>query len=233
MQSSDEGDDKAVVKEYFNNTGFDRWKRIYSDDGSVNAVQLDIRTGHQQTVDRILSWIDEDQRPAQSQTFCDAGCGVGSLATPLASRGAIVAASDISEAMVTEARERANRKLGAKAGLITFTTNDLEEISGSYDTVCCIDVMIHYPTEKLFDMLAHLTSIAKSRMIVTFAPSTLLLGALKSVGNLFPGPSKATRAYLHKESDVVDCLEKLGWTVQRTDFIRSKFYFSKIIEVTR
>ena len=29
----------------FNNDGFDRWSRIYSEDGEVNSVQLDIRNG--------------------------------------------------------------------------------------------------------------------------------------------------------------------------------------------
>jgi len=42
-------DDKTIVREYFNSTGFDRWQRIYGD-GEVNKVQLDIRTGHQQTI---------------------------------------------------------------------------------------------------------------------------------------------------------------------------------------
>ena len=53
-------DDKAQVSTYFNNEGFDRWNRIYSEDGEVNSVQLDIRTGHQITVDKVLGWVDED-----------------------------------------------------------------------------------------------------------------------------------------------------------------------------
>ena len=43
-------DDKTIVKDYFNVTGFDRWRRIYGD-GEVNNVQKDIRIGHQQTID--------------------------------------------------------------------------------------------------------------------------------------------------------------------------------------
>jgi hypothetical protein len=42
-----------VVKEYFNTAGFERWNKIYSDSDEVNKVQLDIRTGHQQTVDKV------------------------------------------------------------------------------------------------------------------------------------------------------------------------------------
>lgn len=33
-------DDKSEVEEYFNNEGFNRWNRIYSEDGEVNAVQV-------------------------------------------------------------------------------------------------------------------------------------------------------------------------------------------------
>jgi len=45
--------DKEEVREYFTNTGFGRWNKIYSDDDSVNAVQKDIREGHAKTVDTV------------------------------------------------------------------------------------------------------------------------------------------------------------------------------------
>ena len=79
-------DDKAEVEEYFNNEGFNRWSRIYSDDGEVNTVQLDIREGHAQTVDKVLGWVDADGSAKRGETFADAGCGVGSLSLPLAQR---------------------------------------------------------------------------------------------------------------------------------------------------
>ncbi|KAA8490810.1 Magnesium protoporphyrin IX methyltransferase, chloroplastic [Porphyridium purpureum] len=225
-------DDKKEVEEYFNNTGFERWNKIYSEDAEVNNVQKDIRTGHNQTIQRILAWIDADG-DAQYKTFCDAGCGVGSLAIPLTQRGAIVSASDISAAMVKEARERADVQLGDKAMNVSFAVSDLENLSGSYDTVFCIDVMIHYPDEKLKEMISHLSNCAERRMIITFAPYTILLGMLKSFGSLFPGPSKATRAYLHSESYVEGILKELGWQVKRRDFVKSKFYFSTILEAVK
>lgn len=83
-------DDKKEVVEYFDNEGFNRWSRIYSDDGEVNSVQLDIRIGHAQTVDKVLRWVDADNSAKNGETFCDAGCGVGSLSIPLAQRGAQV-----------------------------------------------------------------------------------------------------------------------------------------------
>jgi magnesium-protoporphyrin O-methyltransferase len=80
-------DDKTEVREYFNSEGFNRWNKIYSESEDVNAVQLDIRTGHDQTIQKILNWIQADGDIA-GKTVCDCGCGVGSLAIPLAQMGA-------------------------------------------------------------------------------------------------------------------------------------------------
>ncbi len=223
-------DDKIVVKEYFNATGFDRWRRIYGD-GEVNKVQLDIRTGHQQTVDTVLSWLNADGNLADL-SICDAGCGVGSLSIPLAEAGAKVNASDISEKMVGEAKERAKQILGNPDNP-TFAVQDLEALSGSYHTVICLDVLIHYPQDKAAQMIAHLASLAESRLILSFAPKTLALSLLKKIGEFFPGPSKATRAYQHREADIVKILENNGFSIQRNAMTSTRFYFSRLVEATR
>ena len=74
--------EKNEVKEYFNGTGFDRWNRIYSKSDDVNRVQKNIRIGHQKTVDDVIKWIKKYPELSK-MTFCDAGCGVGSLTIPL------------------------------------------------------------------------------------------------------------------------------------------------------
>ena len=79
--------EKQEVKGYFETTGFDRWNRIYSESDDVNKVQRNIRIGHQKTVDEVLSWIEESGE-FRDASFCDAGCGVGSLSLPLAAMGA-------------------------------------------------------------------------------------------------------------------------------------------------
>ena len=223
-------DDKTIVREYFNSTGFDRWKRIYGD-GEVNKVQLDIRNGHQQTVDTVIGWLKADNNLADL-SICDAGCGVGSLSIPLATDGAKVYASDISEKMVTEAKDRALQTLGNNENP-TFAVQDLESLNGSYHTVICLDVLIHYPQEKADEMISHLCSLAQSRIILSFAPKTCALTLLKKIGSFFPGPSKATRAYLHREVDVVKILENNGFSVQRQSMTRTRFYFSRLLEATR
>lgn len=223
-------DDKTVVREYFNAIGFDRWRRIYGD-GEVNKVQLDIRQGHQQTVDTLLDWLKSDGNLA-GLSICDAGCGVGSLSIPLAQAGAKVYASDISEKMVGEAKERAKTTLG-HGDNPTFAVQDLETLSGRYNTVVCLDVLIHYPQEKAAEMIAHLASLAESRLILSFAPKTFAYSLLKKIGDFFPGPSKATRAYLHREADIIKILQNNGFTIKRQGMTSTRFYFSRMLEATR
>jgi magnesium-protoporphyrin O-methyltransferase len=115
----------------------------------------------------------------------------------------------------------------------TFAVQDLESLSGSYHTVICLDVLIHYPQDKAADMIQHLSSLAESRLILSFAPKTCAYTLLKKIGEFFPGPSKTTRAYLHKESNIVKILEANGWQVQRNAMTKTQFYFSRILEVTK
>ena len=268
-------DDKAEVEEYFNNEGFNRWNRIYSEDGEVNKVQLDIRTGHAMTVEKVLGWVDQDGTAKAGETFCDAGCGVGSLAIPLATRGATVRCEPIAmrprpraqcgachepsvpsvhprrwtrrtsvrpcrrrppaapllraclsaprSARATSRRSpgsttrclplspRAHRpvrgrgavgrawvELRSSAGAIGYHpgptptptpcsctrpqaasryTHPLSSPSAHFPSpavmqVTCIDVMIHYPPEKMAEMVKHLGSVADKRLIISFAPDT-------------------------------------------------------------
>jgi magnesium-protoporphyrin O-methyltransferase len=223
-------DDKTVVREYFNATGFDRWQRIYGN-GEVNKVQLDIRKGHQQTVNTLLTWLNDDGN-LEGLTCCDAGCGVGSLAIPLAQAGAQVYASDISAKMVEEAQKRAEATLKGE-NLPTFEVKDLEALEGRYHTVICLDVLIHYPQDQVQSMIKHLGSMAESRLVLSFAPKTLCYSLLKKVGEFFPGPSKTTRAYLHREADIIQTLESQGWTIERKAMTKTQFYFSKLIEAVR
>ena len=55
-------------------------------------------------------------------------------------------------------------------------------------------MMIHYPEDKMAQMVEGLASHADERLIISFAPNTWYYRALKSFGELFPGPSKTTRA---------------------------------------
>ena len=226
--STETAAEKAVVQAYFNSTGFERWNRIYSDSSEVNRVQRNIRIGHQKTVDNVLAWLQEQGNLA-GRSFCDAGCGVGSLSLPLAQLGAgSIAASDLSEAMVGEASRRA-----AEAGIATsqlqFSASDLESLEGRYDTVICLDVFIHYPQQPAEAMVRHLASMAENHLIVSFAPYTPLLAVLKKIGELFPGPSKTTRAYTLKEEGIVAAAAEAGFKPVRRSLNKAPFYFSRLL----
>jgi magnesium-protoporphyrin O-methyltransferase len=230
--STETAAEKAVVQAYFNSTGFERWNRIYSDSSEVNRVQRNIRIGHQKTVDNVLAWLQEQGNLA-GRSFCDAGCGVGSLSLPLAQLGAgSIAASDLSEAMVGEASRRA-----AEAGIATsqlqFSASDLESLEGRYDTVICLDVFIHYPQQPAEAMVRHLASMAENHLIVSFAPYTPLLAVLKKIGELFPGPSKTTRAYTLKEDGIVAAAAEAGFKPVRRSLNKAPFYFSRLIAFER
>ncbi len=224
--------EKAEVQAYFESTGFERWNRIYSDSEEVNRVQRNIRIGHQKTVDAVLAWL-QAQGDLAGRSFCDAGCGVGSLSLPLAALGAgSIAASDLSAAMVAEASRRA-----AAAGLpserLSFTTSDLESLQGRYDTVICLDVFIHYPQAAAEAMVRHLAAMAERQLIVSFAPYTPLLAVLKQIGQLFPGPSKTTRAYTLREVGIVAAAAEAGFQPVHRSLNQAPFYFSRLIAFER
>ena len=224
--------EKAEVKAYFESTGFERWNRIYSASDDVNKVQRNIRIGHQKTVDNVLTWLQE-QGGLESRSFCDAGCGVGSLTLPLAQLGASsIAASDLSAAMVQEADRRAG-ELGIKPGQISFLASDLESLEGRYDTVICLDVFIHYPQAPAEEMVRHLAGMADKHLIVSFAPYTPLLALLKGIGQLFPGPSKTTRAYTLREDGIVAAAAAAGFKPVRRSLNQAPFYFSRLVAFER
>ena len=131
--------------------------------------------------------------------------------------------------MATEAARRAE-EMGIKAD---FYTSDLESVTGNYDTVTCVDVAIHYPTEKMTEMVEHLCSLSNDRVFISFAPKTWYYVFLKKVGEMFPGPSKTTRAYLHEESVVREALARAGFEVARDEMTATNFYFSRLLEAKR
>ncbi|APB34285.1 Mg-protoporphyrin IX methyl transferase [Gloeomargarita lithophora Alchichica-D10] len=233
MKNTPPVDDKLVVKNYFNGTGFNRWRNIYGT-GEVNQVQADIRAGHQRTIATVLEWLPLD---LNGITIADVGCGTGSLTLPLAHRGAQVRASDISLKMVQEAKNQALSQRDFQSQFIDqkieFLVADLEELRGTYHTVICLDVLIHYPAQHAQKMLQHLASCATHRLIFSFAPKTLFYSALKKVGSLFPGASKATRAYLHPGPQMTQTITALGWNLRQCTQIKSRFYFACLLDFVR
>ena len=221
--------EKKEVQEYFNGTGFDRWKRIYSKTDDVNTVQKNIRKGHQKTVDDVIKWLTYSSE-IEKLTFCDAGCGVGSLTIPLLKLGVKdIKVSDISASMIDETKLRIKDE-GLNSNKIKFQVCDLENLTGVFDCVICLDVFIHYPQAVAEEMVKHLCDLSKSKLIVSFAPFTPLLAILKNIGKFFPGPSKTTRAYTLKESGIINAAKEKGFVVVQKKLNQAPFYFSQLIE---
>ncbi len=224
--------EKAEVTQYFNETGFERWNRIYSSSDDVNRVQRNIRIGHQKTINDVLSWVNESNN-INEINFCDAGCGVGSICIPLSLMGAgSIVASDISQSMIEETKKRAVTE-GVNMNKLSFLTSDLESLNGSFHTVICLDVFIHYPQDAAEDMVRHLCNLTENRLIVSFAPYTPLLAILKKIGQAFPGPSKTTRAYTLREKGIIKAAEACGFKLKRRKLNKAPFYFSQLLELQK
>ena len=122
--------EKSEVREYFNGTGFERWNKIYSKSDEINTVQKNIRKGHQKTVDDVVSYI-KNYPELTKKSYCDAGCGVGSLSIPLLKLGIKeLQVSDISSEMIKETKKRIN-ELGFNQALkdgIKFIANLMKSI---------------------------------------------------------------------------------------------------------
>ena len=221
--------EKIEVRKYFNGTGFERWKKIYSQSKEVNKVQKNIRKGHQKTVDDVIFYVKQ-YPDLRMKTFCDAGCGVGSLAIPLLKLGIKnLQLSDISSEMIKETKKRIEEK-GLNKRSVKFETCDLEKLKGYFDVVICLDVFIHYPQPVAEEMVKHLCNLSKERLIVSFAPYTPILAILKNIGKMFPGPSKTTRAYTLREKGIINAAKEKGFIVARKKLNQAPFYFSKLIE---
>ena len=227
--TSNQNLEKSEVREYFNGTGFDRWRKIYSKSEDINTVQKNIRKGHQKTVDDVLEYV-KIYPDLIGKTFCDAGCGVGSLAIPLLRLGIkSLQVSDISSEMIKEIKKRIN-EVGLHQNKIKYVTSDLEQLRGLFDVVICLDVFIHYPQPVAEEMVRHLCDLSKEKLIVSFAPYTPILAILKNIGKLFPGPSKTTRAYTLREEGIINAAKAKGFFVVQKKLNQAPFYFSKLIE---
>ncbi len=221
--------EKNEVKDYFNGTGFERWNRIYSKSEEVNTVQKNIRKGHQKTVDDVINWVKQYPEFIEL-TFCDAGCGVGSLSLPLIQLGIKdIQVSDISASMIEETKLRI-KNAGMNTRKIKYNVSDLEQLTGKFDCVICLDVFIHYPQPIAEEMVKHLCDLSDSKLIVSFAPYTPFLAILKNIGKIFPGPSKTTRAYTLRENGIIKAAKEKGFVVEKKKLNQAPFYFSKLIE---
>ena len=93
----------------------------------------------------------------------------------------------------------------------SLLASNLEQVTGSFDVVTCLDVVIHYDDDKVIDMIKHLAGMAEKKLIISFAPKTPFLSFLKSVGEFFPGKFSCPPHPLPSFADCADSLSLVSF----------------------
>jgi magnesium-protoporphyrin O-methyltransferase len=181
----------------------------------------------------LLGWLPDDMHGAR---VLDAGCGTGALSVEAARRGAQVTAIDLSPTLISLARERLPRDLGA--GTIDFRVGDMLDPSfGRFDYVVAMDSLIHYRTPDMVGALAGLTARTNCGVLFTFAPRTAMLSVMHAVGRLFPRGDRAPAIEPVRERTITRLLgAQLGltsWRQARTHLVMTGFYMSQAKELVR
>jgi magnesium-protoporphyrin O-methyltransferase len=214
---------------YFDGTARKAWIDLTSDT-KVSGIRATVRAGRDAMRAQLLGWLPADLRRTN---LLDAGCGTGSLSVEAACRGAVVTAIDVAGGLVEIARERAPSYLGH--GRIDWHVGDmLDPALGTFDHVVAMDSLIHYTAADMVDTLTGLARQCHGSILFTFAPFTPLLGAMHTVGKVFPRSNRSPAIVPVAEDDLRQRLSRLkGWQIGRSGRISSGFYKSHAMELVK
>ncbi len=233
MKDSSYLDRRNELTTYFDQTAAAAWRALTSND-PVSRIRETVRAGRERMRDTLLDWLPEDMH---GRTLLDAGCGTGALAIEAARRGAQVIAVDVAGSLVEVARERAAAE--TLAGSVEFRVGDmLAEGPAEVDHVVAMDSLIHYATEDVHNVVADFAGRARHSVLFTSAPWTPALGLMHFVGRLVPHRHHRAPAIepvrISRLTDRLDeSLAERGWAATRTRRIKSGFYISQAVELTR
>ena len=218
------------IASYFETSGFSRWTAIYGS-GPIPPIWRVIREGHQQMIDQVARWVRADGH----RTALDAGCATGNLSLRLADLGYEVDGFDVSAPMISFARYATlNRSRGVPPH---FHVGDIAAIEGtprSYDLVCCLDVLFHYPYAEVQTMLTRLAELSAHKLIGTFALRTVANTFWMHIGRkYFHQRNRMTNIHLLSYDDVERVLYRAGFRIVRTRRVRRFFYDSFLFEAVR
>ena len=217
------------VRKYFETSGFSRWTAIYGS-GDIPPIWKVIRDGHQRAIDAVLTFIDRDT----DHTALDAGCGTGNLAIELANRSYEVDAFDVSAPMIHFAKYiNTGRTNGIPPN---FMVGDIGALAGekkTYDLVCCLDVLFHYPYDEVATMLTQLANISSHKVIGSFALRTPFNDFWMKVGQRFHAKNRMTKLFMFSYDQVEQILYRAGYKMARTKRIKFFFYDSFVFEAVR
>jgi len=218
------------VCRYFETSGFSRWTAIYGE-GGIPPIWRVIRDGHDLAMDRVIDWIQDDG----SRSALDAGCGTGVLSMRLSDCGYDVDGFDVSAPMVSYARY--NTKDRGHGSPPRFFVGDIAALGAaprSYDLVCCLDVLFHYPYAECTEMLAKLAALSSYKVIGSFALATPFNSFWMEVGKrYFHKKNRMTNLHLMTYDQVEQVLYRAGLKMKRTHRVKKFFYDSFVFEAVR
>lgn len=218
------------VATYFETSGFSRWTAIYGE-GGIPPIWRVIREGHDRAMEQVVDWIQDDG----SRTALDAGCGTGALAMRLADCGYAVHGFDVSAPMVSFARYiTKDRTRGVAPQFFVGNIAALDAAPRSYDLVCCLDVLFHYPYAEVKEMLERLASLSAYKVIGSFALRTPFNAFWMMVGKrFFHQKNRMTNLHLLSYDQIEQVLYRAGFRVTRTRRVKRFFYDSYVFEAVR
>lgn len=217
------------VRKYFETSGFSRWTAIYGS-GDIPPIWKVIRDGHQRAIEAVLGFIAADVH----RSALDAGCGTGNLAIELANRGYDVDAFDVSAPMIHFAKYINAGRTGRIPP--NFMVGDIAALAGekkTYDLVCCLDVLFHYPYEEVAKMLTQLAHVSSHKVVGSFALRTPFNDFWMKVGQRFHAKNRMTKLYMFSYDQVEQILYRAGFKMLRTKRIKFFFYDSFVFEAVR
>ena len=225
---------RGKIEDYFDRTAVKAWEQLTST-APVGRIRTTVRAGRERMRAQLLNWLPQDLHGVR---VLDAGCGTGALALDAARRGAHVVAIDLSPSLVNVARDRVAVLQGTAplAGSIDWRSGDmLDPALGEFDHVVAMDSLIHYTEADMVRIVASWSQRTRHSMLLTFAPRTPLLAAMRSVGSLFPRSNRAPWIEPVAEVSLRASLSRQvpQFKATRTQRIASGFYTSQALELSR
>jgi magnesium-protoporphyrin O-methyltransferase len=219
---------RSEIGHYFDRTAAEAWKRLTSD-APVSRIRATVRAGRDEMRKTLLSYLPQDLTGLR---VLDAGCGTGMLAQDLAVRGAEVVAIDLSPQLVDVARERTPGYLQRR---ITYLAGDMTSPDhGRFDYAVAMDSVIHYEQPDMLACLARLAANTNHGIAFTFAPRTVLLGAMHRIGKLFPRGDRSPAIVPQPPKQFTSALAgATGMKPGRMQRIAKGFYISQAVELWR
>jgi magnesium-protoporphyrin O-methyltransferase len=218
------------VQRYFETSGFSRWTAIYGS-GDIPPIWKVIRDGHQRALDNVVAWVKHDE----NVSALDAGCGTGNLAIALAENGYEVDAFDVSAPMIHFAKYINSGR--TRKTPPSFIVGDIAAVEGrdrTYDLVCCLDVLFHYPIEEASAMLTRLANLSGNKLVASFALRTAMNDFWMWVGTkFFHRKNRMTKLYMFSLPDIEAVMARNGFRITRTRRVKFFFYDSFVFEAVR